>query len=154
MIGHSELHPAEQRLRRKPCEGWLRLVGQNANGQSTGMYAPALYYQPVMDRLIALVQALGQHYDAEPYFEAVDFQEDATIAQAASAYGANPLYSDDAWLAQLERLLPAATAAFPHTSIVMDNSWFDRPPDGVALEQWMASNRIAAGSADTWVKPA
>jgi hypothetical protein len=133
-----------------PVAGSYGWWGQNANGASTGMYAPSLYYQPVMDRLIALVQAMGQHYDGEPYFEAVDFQENATIAQAASGYGPNALYSDGAWLAQLKRLLTASTAAFPHTSIVMDNSWFDQPASGVALQQWMAANRIAAGTADSW----
>ncbi len=132
-----------------PVSGSYGWWGQNANNASTGMYAPAIYTQPVMDRLIALVQALGQHYDADPNVEAIDFQEDATIAQCASAYGVDPRYSDANWLAQLERLLPAATAAFPHTSVIMDNSWFDRPPPGVALQQWMAANRIAPGSADT-----
>jgi hypothetical protein len=115
------------------------------------MYAPAVYYQPVMDRLIALIQALGKHLDGEPYFEAINFQENATIAQAASAFPpADPHYSDSAWLTQLQRLLTASTAAFPHTSVIMDNSWFDRPPSGVTLTQWMADNRIAQGTADSW----
>ena len=50
----------------------------------------------------------------EPYFEAVDFQENATIAQAASAYGPNALYSDSAWLAQIKRLLTASTLSLIH----------------------------------------
>jgi hypothetical protein len=127
--------------------GWW---GFNANGASTGMYAPALYNPAVMNRLIALVQALGQHLDQEPYFEALVIQEDASIAQAASGNGnPDPNYSDSGWLTQLERLLTASTAAFPHTSVVDQNSWFQRPQSGVALEQWMASNRIAPGSPDT-----
>jgi hypothetical protein len=126
--------------------GWW---GMNSNGASTGRYAPALYRPAVMARLIALVQALGQHYDGDPYFEGITFQEDSGIAQSASSYAnPDPNYSDDAWLAQLERLLSASTAAFPHTNVIMDNSWFDRPADAVALEQWMASNRIGAGSDD------
>lgn len=133
-----------------PVSGSYGWWGKNSNGQSTGMYSPALYYPPVMSRLIALVQALGQHLDGDPNVEALFIQEDATVPQAASALGSvDPHFSDDAWLAQLERLLPAATAAFPHTSVIMANSYFKGPADAIALEQWMAANRIAAGSADT-----
>jgi hypothetical protein len=134
-----------------PVAGRYGWWGQASGGASTGMYAAAAYNPAVMDRLIALVQALGKHLDGNPYFEAFDFQEDATIAQAASGMGsADPNYSDAAWLAQLQRFLTAATAAFPHTSVIMDNSWFDRPASGVALEKWMVANRVAPGSSDTW----
>jgi hypothetical protein len=134
-----------------PVNGSYGWWGKNAGGASTGMYAPALYYPPVMDRFIALVQALGKHLDNDPYFEGLMIQEDSTIAQAASTLGStDPHYSDAAWLAQLQRLLTAATAAFPHTSVIMVNSWFDRPNSAVTLQQWMAANRIAPGTADTW----
>jgi hypothetical protein len=134
-----------------PVSGSYGWWGAIANAGQTGTYAPTLYYPPVMDRLIALVQALGQHYDSDPYVEAVDFQEDASVAQAAGAWAVKDArYSDNAWLTQIERLLTAATAAFPHTSVIMDNSWFDRPAAGIALEEWMAANRIAPGTADSW----
>ncbi len=134
-----------------PVAGSFGWWGQSSNGASSGMYAPALYYPPVMSRFIALIQALGKHYDGDPNVEALYIQEDATIAQAASAYKpVDPDYSDSAWLTELKQMLNAATAAFPTTSVVMANSWFDRPASGVALEQWMAANRIAAGSADSW----
>ena len=103
-----------------------------------------------MDRLIATVQALGKHLDGDPNVEAIFVQEDSTIAQAAANLGSvDPHYSDDAWLSQLQRLLTASTAAFPHTSVVLANSYFVRPAAATTLEQWMAVNRIAAGSADT-----
>jgi hypothetical protein len=128
--------------------GWW---GKNSNGASTGQYAPALYYQPVMDRLIALVQALGKHLDSDPNVEALAIMENATIAQSASGLGSvDPHYSDAEWQNQLQRLLTAATAAFPHTSVVMDNSYFDRSKYGIALTQWMAANRIAQGAPDSW----
>ncbi|MGA2399060.1 MAG: hypothetical protein ABSG30_13480 [Steroidobacteraceae bacterium] len=135
-----------------PVAGSYGWWGANSNGNSTGMYAPALYTQPVMDRLIALVQALGQHLDGDPYVEAVEFNEDATVAQCASNNGTNtdPSYSDAAWLTQLQRLLTATTAAFPHTNVIMDNSWFNRPASAVALQQWMLANRIAPGTSDSW----
>ncbi len=133
-----------------PVAGSYGWWGKNSNGASTGMYAPALYYQPVMDRLIGLVQALGNHLDGNPLVEGLMIQEDATIAQAAANLGSlDPNYSDGAWLTQLERLLTAATAAFPHTSVIMNNTYFVHPESAIALEQWMASNRIAAGAADS-----
>jgi hypothetical protein len=141
----------DQKYGASPVTGSYGWWGQNSNGASTGMYAAALYNPPVMDRLIALVQALGKHLDGDPYFEAIVLQEDAGIAEAASGFGSpDPNYSDATWLAQLQRFLAAATTAFPHTSVVMHNSWFDRPPSGVTLEQWMATNRIAPGSPDSW----
>ena len=117
-----------------PVSGSYGWWGQSANGVSTGMYAPALYYPPVMDRFIALVQALGQHLDADPNMEAVFFQENSTIVQAANYAPKDPHFSDDAWLTQSERLLTAATAAFPHTSVIMGNSWFFGPNATVALQ--------------------
>jgi len=128
--------------------GWW---GRHANGASTGMYAPALYYPPVMDRFIALVQALGQHLDADPNVEALFLQENSAVTQAAASFGGNdPHYGDGAWLEQLERLLSASTAAFPHTSVIMANAYFAHGSTAVALEQWMADHRIAAGTADSF----
>jgi len=61
-----------------PVAGSYGWWGKNSNGQSTGMYAPALYTPAVMNRFIALVQALANHYDSDPNVEAVYFPEDAT----------------------------------------------------------------------------
>jgi hypothetical protein len=133
-----------------PVSGSYGWWGQTLNVASTGTFAPALYYPPVMDRFIALVQALGQHLDSDPNVEAVFFQENATIVGAATTAPKDPHYSDDALLAQTQRLLTAATAAFPHTSVIMANSWFVLPPDTVALEEWMPAHRIAMGSADSF----
>jgi hypothetical protein len=134
-----------------PVAGSYGWWGRNANGESTGMYAPAVYYPPVMDRFIALVQALGKHLDADPNVEALFIQENSVVVQSADAVGNNdPHYSDGAWLEQQERLLTAATAAFPHTSVIMANAYFASGRTAVALAQWMADNRIAAGSADTF----
>ena len=133
-----------------PVSGSFGWWGQNSGGASTGIYAPALWYPPVMDRFIAAMQALGQHLDGDPYVEAVFFQEDSTLAQAAANLGSvAPQYSDQAWLTQLQRLLTATTAALPHTSVIMANSYFVNGASAIALEQWMANNRIAAGAADT-----
>jgi hypothetical protein len=133
-----------------PVSGSYGWWGVHNNGASTGLYAPALYTQPVMDRLIALVQALGRHLDGDPYFEGLFIQEDAAVMQAAGAGGSSdPRYSDGAWVTQLERLLSASTAALPHTSVLLANTWLARAAPTIALEQWMDANRIAASSADT-----
>jgi hypothetical protein len=133
-----------------PVSGSYGWWGQNSNGASTGQYAVALYNQPVMDRLIAVVQALGAHLDSDPNVEAIFVQEDAAITQSATGKGSkDPNYSDAAYVTQLERLLSASTAAFPHTSVVLANTWLYGQAPTVALEQWMAANRIAAGSADS-----
>jgi hypothetical protein len=134
-----------------PVAGSYGWWGRNANGASTGMYAPALYYPPVMDHFIAMIQALGKHLDADPNVEALFIQENSAIVQAAAGSSPpDPHYSDPVWLAQLERLLSASTAAFPHTSVIMANAYFANGATAVALEQWMANNRIAAGTADTF----
>jgi hypothetical protein len=109
-------------------------------------YTAALHRPAVMDRYIALVQALGAHYDSDPYFEALMFQEDAWMA---SLLGSAPDYNDAAFTTQIERLLSASTAAFPHTTIIMENTWMINGPDTQAMESWMVNNRIAPGSADT-----
>jgi hypothetical protein len=141
---------ADAKYGASPVAGSFGWWGQNSKGVSTGMYAPALYYPPVMDRFIGMVQALGKHLDGDPNVEALLIQENSTIAQAAANLGSvDPHYGDNIWLTQQERLLSASTAAFPHTSVTMGNSYFVQPAPTVALEEWMAANRIAMGSADT-----
>lgn len=115
-------------------------------GGSSGGYVAALYRPAVMDRMIALIQALGAHYDSEPYFEAMMFQEDAWMA--SSWVGASD-YSDSAFVQQAERMLTAATAAFPHTSVIMENTWLTSATQTQNFELWMVNNRIAPGTADT-----
>lgn len=134
-----------------PVAGSYGWWGKNSNGKSTGMYAPALYNPAVMNRFIAAIQAMGAHYDGDAYVEGMYVQEDATIAEAASAFPpVDPLYSDGSWLTQLERLLSAGTSAFPHSNVIAANSWFDRPPSTVALTEWMSTNRVSPGSSDSW----
>lgn len=138
-----------------PIAGMYGWWGQNSGGKSTGQWAPAYYNPAVMDRFIALMQALGNHFDGDPYVEGLYIQEDSAVAEAGgNASPADPNYSDQAWLTQLERLLSASTAAFPHTSVLLANTWFVHPQATVTLQEWMLSNRIAPSSADTWSQSA
>jgi len=129
-----------------PVAGSYGWWGRNSGGASTGSYAAALYRPAVMDRYIALVQALGAHYDNEPYFEGLMFQEDAWMVDL---WTGAPDYSDTTFVNQLQRLLTAATIAFPHTSVIMENTWTANSSNTQNLELWMVNNRIAPGTADT-----
>jgi hypothetical protein len=121
--------------------GWW---GINSGGASTGGYEPALWRPAVMDRYIALLQALGAHYDNDPYFEGVMFQEAVYHIVAAGSD-----YSNDAMTQQAKRLLSASVAAFPHTSVVFENTWgLGNPTQNQNFELWMVQNRIAPGTAD------
>lgn len=131
-----------------PVAGRYGWWGKNSGGKSNGPYAAALYRPAVMDRMIALLQALGAHYDSEPYFEAVMMQEDAWMF---GLWSGAPDYSSskpDGAIAQFKRMLTAATAAFPHTNVVMENTWAGTVQPTKDLEAWMVANRIAPGTAD------
>ncbi len=131
-----------------PVAGRYGWWGKSSGGKSTGPYAAALYRPAVMDRMIALLQALGAHYDSEPYFEAVMMQEDAWMF---SLWNGAPDYAPtkpDSAIAQFKRMLSAATAAFPHTSVIMQNTWAGTLQPTMELESWMVANRIAPGTSD------
>jgi hypothetical protein len=112
----------------------------------SGGYCAAMHRQAVMDRFIALMQAVGAHFDGDPNFEAIMVQEDAWMAQRINKA---PDFSADAFTAQLKRLLTAMTAAFPNTSVVMQATWNGSKANSTDFEQWLVANRIAPSSADT-----
>jgi len=133
-----------------PVPGSYGWWGQSSGGASTGSYSAAIWRPAVMDRLIALVKALGEHYDAQTNFEALMFQEDSWVVSEATTFSpAAPDYSDSGLITQMQRLLTASTAAFPHTSIVMENTWVNPASGAQSFEQWMVKNRVVPGSADT-----
>jgi Beta-galactosidase len=109
-------------------------------------YCAALFRPAVMDRYIALIQALGAHFDGDPNFEAIMYQEDSWMI--GEWIGAPDFNANGGGIDQLQRLLTASTAAFPHTSVVMQNTWAGTPQGTAAFQNWMLQNRIAAGSAD------
>ncbi|HVO45944.1 MAG TPA: hypothetical protein VMT29_06370 [Steroidobacteraceae bacterium] len=129
-----------------PVAGSYGWWGKNANGVSTGNFVAAIYRSSVMDRYIALMQALGAHYDGDQYFEGIMFQEGAWML---SVWSGAPDYSESGFSTQLKRLLSATTAAFPHTNVIMENTWLTSVPGTRDLEAWMIANRIAPGSADS-----
>jgi hypothetical protein len=99
-----------------------------------------------MDRLIALMRAVGAHFDGDPNFEAIMVQEDAWMSQRINQA---PDFSAGAFTTQLKRLLTATTAAFPTSNVVMQATWNGSKANSTAFEQWMIASRIAPSSADT-----
>ena len=130
-----------------PVAGSYGWWGTNSNGASTGPFCAALFRPAVMDRYIALIQALAAHYDNDPNVEAIMFQEDSWMQ--GLWYGA-PDYAADGSnaIAQMQRLLTASTAAFAHTSVIMENTWAGTVAGTMAFQNWMNQNRIAPGSSD------
>ena len=124
---------------------WGGISNGNVNSCIAAVWRPA-----VMNRFIALVQALGAHYDSDPDFEAIMIQEDSwVIGNAVDTSPKDSSYVDATMLAQLQSLLTAATSSFPHTSVVMQNTWLQQPTSTQSFEQWMVNNRVAPGSPDS-----
>jgi hypothetical protein len=122
--------------------GWW---GPTSGGQSAGGYEPALWRPAVMDRFIALLQAIGAHYDNDPNFEAIMFQEGIYHTLSVGSD-----YTQPNMMAQIKRLLIASVAAFPHTSVVYENSYgLGGAAENQNFELWMVENRVAPGNADT-----
>jgi hypothetical protein len=131
-----------------PVAGVYGWWGIHANGQSTGQYQPALWRPAVMQRYIALVRAIAAHYDNDPNFEGLMFQEDV---YNYSAMIAGSDYNGTTMSQQAKSLLVASVAAFPHTSVIFMNTWGvgDGGSTGAQnLEAWMVDNRVAPGTAD------
>jgi hypothetical protein len=122
--------------------GWW---GPTSDGQSTGGYEPALWRPAVMERFTALLQAIAAHYDNDPNFEAIMFQEGIYHTLAAGSD-----YTQADMLVQIKNMLTATVAAFPHTSVVYENSYgLGGAGDNQNFELWMVENRVIPGNADT-----
>lgn len=76
---------------------------------------PRIWTAPVMDRLIALYEALADRFDNELYIEAISTQE--TSIPLSPEQKADPAinYTNEEYVTQLKRLVTAATAAWQHT---------------------------------------
>jgi hypothetical protein len=110
-----------------------------------GGYCAALYRAPVMNRFIQLMQAVGNHFDAEPYFEGMMVQEDSWMIQRLFQA---PDYSTDAMTTQLKNLLTAMVQSFPHTSVIMQSTFNGTQANETAFVQWYVANRVSPSSAD------
>jgi hypothetical protein len=80
-----------------------------------------IWEAPVMDRLIALYQALGARYDAEPLVEGISTSE--TAIGFNKDYPAPATYSTGALLTQLKRLIAAERLAWPHSNVFAETNY-------------------------------
>jgi hypothetical protein len=117
-------------------------------GQVTAIWRPA-----VMNRFIALVQALAAHrlpdgytVDTSPYIESVQFPSETADLPS---YGINDsTYSDSTYITELQALATAAAAAYPHTNVVMRNNYLENATPTYSLELSLPSARNASGGPD------
>jgi hypothetical protein len=88
---------------------------------NTTILAANVWEQPTMDRLIALVNAIGARYDGNSALETWVYAFESTFA-----WEGTPLnWSQTAYNSQLKRLALAERNAFPHTNIWHITNWTD-----------------------------
>lgn len=127
-----------------------------APGQTTGTYTAALYRPAVADAYAALGAALGAKYDGETSFEAIMDQEPSAVVGNAFAgrnFGApasnDPSYSETDHVAAMEKYLTVWLSAFPHTSVISENTFLETVTPTQEFEAWMIAHRVAPGTADS-----
>lgn len=88
-------------------------------------FAPRLWEKPVMDRLIALYQALGTRYDADNVFEGLQSGETTLGFNGSKPSG----YSVTALAQQYKRFAAEARKTMPRTNLFFATNWLG--PDEV-----------------------
>jgi hypothetical protein len=102
----------------------------------------------VMDREIALFEALGRRFDGEPFVEAIGGDETApAIGQQRP-----PDFSSEQLAKQLERWVRAVRAAWPHTLVLLYSNWL--PSKLKEVMDVCARSRCALGGPDVFPPPA
>jgi hypothetical protein len=107
-----------------------------------------IWEQPVMDRLIALYQALAARYDGDPYVEGISTEETSigfnTKAPAPNTYSAGAL------LTQFSRLATSARAAWKHSEVFLTTNYLGSDTQMEQLIQTAEANQVVLGGPDTW----
>jgi len=80
---------------------------------------PRLWDPAVNERICELVRRLGARFDAEPYFEGVNFPESAVSIDRSTARG----FSNKAHAEGVKSILSAARTAFPETVVIQYVNW-------------------------------
>ena len=102
----------------------------------SGGYTIQFHKAECMDRLIALFQALGKRYDADPDVEQI------IVTEPSTPY---PTWNADQYLVQFKRLMPLLAASWPRTNRVFYMNWFAQPGEMIAA---MAANGVGVGGPD------
>jgi hypothetical protein len=107
-----------------------------------------IWDRPVMDRLIALYQALAVRYDSDPYVEGISTSE--TSIGFSTDYPAPATYSPDALLTQLERFVAATRAAWPHSNVFVETNYLGSNSQMESFIKYCMVNQSTVGGPDTW----
>jgi hypothetical protein len=110
-------------------------------------YGVRAWDSTVMDREIALFEALGRRFDAEPFVEAIGGEE------TAPAFGSQrpPDFDAQRLARELQRWITAVRAAWPHTTVLLYSNWL---PKGLKdVMETCARNRCALGGPDLLPPP-
>ncbi len=108
-------------------------------------FAARLWEQPVMDRLIALYQALGRRYNADVYFEGIATEETTLSLGSIKPVG----YSNAALTNQYKRLVSAVRPAMPQTNLFLYTNFIGNNTLMSELIQAMVDPQVAAGGPNT-----
>jgi len=87
-----------------------------------------LWDQAVLGRYLALLTALGNRFDKEPFFEAFTFEETAIGIDKVNAKG----FTHRKYLDALKEMVTVAKEAFPHTNVIMYGNWLSNPKGALA----------------------
>lgn len=120
--------------------GWWRKVDPNTG--ATRGYIAKVWQPAIMDRYIALWQALAARFDDDPYVEFVVASE---ISPGTGTHSC-PDFTVAAYSAQLKRHFRASKAAFAHTNVAWyTNSFSGQVGDLIKLAYEL---RMGAGNTD------
>ncbi len=98
-------------------------------------YMPTIWDSATADRLIALIQALGAAFDSDPLVEAFIYEGETSV----SFNQPPPGYSIGAFIAQYQRWIAAARAAFPTTNVTVMTNWLPNGGNESMLGQIIAT---------------
>jgi hypothetical protein len=122
--------------------GWW---GGDGNGNT---YSMCLQRTAVMARVIKLVQALGDEFDSDPYFQGINFEENSFCVGAVQNNGC-PDWSSTNFEANADTLLSSITSHWPTTNVLYENTYCSVVNQSQQRAAYMAAHRIAFSATDT-----
>jgi hypothetical protein len=120
-----------------------------SNGIVARIWVPA-----VMDRMIALYQALAARYDTDPNVEGISSEETA-VGFAAPTAPTPADYSAAGLLQQYQRLATASRAAWAHSNVFIQTNFLGNNTQMESLVKTLVANQAFMGGPDinppSWV---
>jgi hypothetical protein len=110
-------------------------------------YSARIWDAAVMDREIALYEALGRRFDNDPYVEGITGEETAMGFGSARP----PDFTNAALATQVKRWIVAVRNAWPHTNVFLYSNFLSGGLESVIAE--CARNRCGAGGPDILPPP-